>query len=591
MSQCKTTEARRSGDTGIIQIPSASSISENEDHGNNFSSSAFYKRSEPYVYVCKSTTSSEEAVMHPFNPRDSLHLSTSDEEWGRTELYVTEGSSTGPPCQRNDHEWVTSCTSDCHNFCKCGSTPPGPLFPDSFLSHASVDLERNRMRNKCYLQRSSLYSIDDQETEAFTRTFRLCNYRGCSKHLNRDAAAKPYLHQPELQPREHSRMKTCKLVEAPGEILKSHQRMKGGCSLFGLGFSKDNDKEQSKWKAERNGECPYRGNRQRDDIYIREQDEIGTSCLSYKTSALCSGALASGEDDLCKSCMKHGKQKDSKSHGQRSARRDIDQGCGYVSSPCIDKRCGKGASNMTTGLNACFCQDCLKVSKCYGVKVPGYAPFLREDTSWLSSATQCRIKESSSSGKRQLRNKCFLQRFQKQDALLRDDSSRHSCSASLSRARGRCRDSSHDQQVGGDGCMRQKDDAYVCEVDDVGTSCLYYKQCPSPCKSRENIVGFSDDDDKNLCEFHKDRCKDGKPQSKANCQRLICKTCKQRAVPGQTFSSCSDDSTSSLLSPRHREYCRGKGASDPIICSLPQWPRHLLLQNSAAQATTTVYKK
>ncbi|XP_067856944.1 uncharacterized protein [Heptranchias perlo] len=596
---------------------------QDKHHEMTSSSSVFYKRPDPYVYVCKAIPFCEEAALYPNDQRDDLHLSTPDEQWQCAEPHQPRNMTVCPaelvsernhelkcpPYQKDDCEWVTHCTSDCYSCCKCGSIPRHALFPDAFPPYAQTPvsgkskMDRKQLRKKCYVQRSTMYDIDDQDTGALSRPFPLCNYRGCSGVHHHDAVAKSCLHQQELQSQESSRMKPGALVESPSEIFtcsRSPHKIKGGCNFFGLSFSKGSNKEQNNCKNERRGESKYRDNRQGDDIYIRERDDIGTSCLSYKTSALCSGAFSSDEDDLCNSCMKNTKREVSKSHCQRSTRCDIDQERGCVPSTCIERRCGKGASNKTTVVKSCLHHKGPKICKCCGVKLCGQAPFPREDTSWLNSASLCRMKESPCSGKRHLRNKCFLQRFQKQgnECVLnppgpfpREDTSWRSSSTFPCRMRGSCSDSCTDQRVGEDGCMKQMDDIYVCEVDNLGTSCLSYKRCPSPCNLKQNTVVFSDDDGNSLCEFYRDKCKDGKLHSKANCQRLSFK----RPKPVRTICSRCPDGTSSLSSLNHGEHrascCRGEGSSAPLICSLPQWPRHLLLQNNGAQATTTVYKE
>ncbi|XP_051887012.1 uncharacterized protein LOC127578712 [Pristis pectinata] len=403
-----------------------------------------------------------------------------------------------------------------------------------------------------------MYDIDDRETGPLTRPFPLCNYRGCGGPHDHETVERPCSHQHEPQSPDCPRTKNLSITERPREMAKSPGGMKGGCSLFGLGSSWDGREDQS-------GRRELSSGNQQNDLYLREKDEIGTTCLSYKPSLLQSATLASGEDDFCRSSRKHGSRKDR----QRPATCDSDHSCGCGGGLCTLRR-ATGAKIRAAK------SECGKVPKCCGI-----APFPRGNSSWLNSATQHKLRESPCSGRRLPRNKSFLQRLQKQEgeccervspgSFLREDTSWRS-----RQVRG------SGQQGGADRCAGKTDDVYVCELDDVGTSSLFYKQRPSSC-------GFSDNEE-SPCEL----CRSKKAHPKDTCQHLSCKRYKSQPIPGRTrCSQCSDD-TSSLMSLKqgdcHTSNYRTNGGSAPIICSLPQWPRHLLLQNNRAQATTTVYK-
>ncbi|XP_078093108.1 uncharacterized protein LOC144508692 [Mustelus asterias] len=551
------------------------------ENGNNSSSCVSYRRSEPYVYICKSVAACEETATCPSDGRDGVHLSPTDEEWEDTELNKVQNV---PGCQsvvadeehcqcqqllywKDDDGWVEPCLPNCNSPCKCGSLPQCALFPDAFLPCAQTPMQKSRKKYR--LQSCNVCDVAGQDTGPPAQSLPLCNQQGCSKIHKPETVAKSHSHR-ELQSKEHSRTKPPSLVECPSEILKSPYKMKGGCSVFGLGLSKGNKKEQCNYKNKGIEVCQNRCNKQGDDLYVQEIDEIGTTCLSYKPSVLCSG-----DDDLCKSYMRHSKQEDRNTHCQRSAMCGIGHRGSRVSNLGIVKRCTKAATNK----NACFLQDRPKVYKRCGATVPECVTFPRDDSSWLSSASRRRIEESSCSGKR---------------LFPRNDTTCCNVSTSPVRRRETCRSSCLDHSVGGDTCTRQTDDVYVCELDDVGTSCLYYKRCPSPRSLRENCIVASSDDCKSLRELHKDSCKDGKLHSKDNCQQSSSKSCNHWQVPGRTKCAKCSENSGNQCNLTHGEHptlcCKGRGACSSMMCSLPQWPRQLLLQNSRAQATTTLYK-
>ncbi|XP_072106808.1 uncharacterized protein [Mobula birostris] len=338
--------------------------------------------------------------------------------------------------------------------------------------------------------------------------------------------------------------------------------MKGGCSLFGVGT--DKSEERGRCNGRRESKCGSHG----DDLYLRQIDEMGITCLSYNPSALYSRTFASGEDDFCRPPGKHSASRDRRPHCQRPSRIDSDHSCGGVAD-----RGATGAWKSEGG----------RVRKSAAAKMCGTVPFPRENSSWLNSATQDKLREFPCSGRRQSRNKSVIPRFHKQGSegpdpiglgpFVREDTWWRS-----RLLRGAYPQSGAEPRLRTERCTRKTDDVYVYEVDDAGTLSLFYKQRPSSC-------GVSDSDD-NLCG------KKGHP--KDTCQHLSCKWCKSQPVPGRTRCSLCSDDTSSLMSLKqgdcHTSTFRTNGGSTPIIYSLPQWPRHLLLQNSGAQATTAVYK-
>ncbi|XP_072371664.1 uncharacterized protein [Scyliorhinus torazame] len=576
----ETLLSKREGENGVDMADT----NHQEKNGNNSSSCVSHQRSEPYVYICKSLPTCEGAAICPIVLRDGVHLPAADGEWEDAEPHklrnVTECRAepgglhqcqNSHSCQ-DDDEWVESSLPNGSDFCKCGILTQCALFPEAFNPYPQIPLQQNRQRKNCCLQRCNTCDADELETGPLTQTFPLCIKQGDCEVHKPDPVAQPYLLR-ELQNKERELQNKCRLkpptlAQCPADILNSPHKMKGGCSIFGLGVSKGNKKEQSNCKKKGIEYCQNRCNRQRDDMYVRETDEMGTTCLSYKTPAICSG-----DDDLCKSCTRHSKREDQITHCQRSVKCGIDRRGGCVSNSGIEKGCVKAATNK----NTCILQERPKVSKRCGARIPELVPFPREDTSWLSCTSRRRIKESSGSGKR---------------LCPRNDSPCCNGSTSPGRRREMCRSSCLDHIIGRDTCRRQTDDVYVCEFDDIGTSCLYYKQCPKPCNPCSRTP--SDDDGTCLCEGHKDSCKDGKLHSKDNAQPSDSKGCNLWQVADRTkCAKCSENTGNRCGLPRgeyHTLCDKGKGACSCMMCSLPQWPRQLLLQNSGAQATTTLYK-
>ncbi|XP_072918394.1 uncharacterized protein [Hemitrygon akajei] len=332
-------------------------------------------------------------------------------------------------------------------------------------------------------------------------------------------------------------------------MTKSPLGMKGGCSLFGMGTDSDKSGEQGGRESKRSSHG--------DDLYLREMDEMGITCLSYNPSALTSRTFA---DDFCRLAGRHSARKERRPHCQRPLRIDSDHSCGGVAT---------GAWKSEGG----------RVRKSGGTSVQ----FPRDNSSWLNSATRDKLREFPCPGKRQSRNKPVIPGFHKQGCegadpiglgpFLREDTWWRSRLVG-----GAYPQSGAEPRLRAERCTRKTDDIYIYEVDDTGTSSLFYKQRPSSC-------GVSDNDG-NLC--------GKKGHHKDTCQHLSCKRCKSQPVPGRTRCSLCSDDTSSLMSLKqgdcHTSTFRTNGGSAPIIYSLPQWPRYLLLQNSGAQATTAVYK-
>ncbi|XP_043565933.1 uncharacterized protein LOC122559890 [Chiloscyllium plagiosum] len=544
------------------------------ENGNNSSSCASSKRSEPYVYVSKSLASCEKTT--------KCHIDLRDGELGDAEACklqsVMECQSelarggdpryNRPHCQQDDQKGVELCFQNCNNPCKCGILPESPLFPDPLFTDTLTPVSwKNRPRKKCCFDRSNVNDIDDQETGPLTISLPVCNHRLCSESPGSNTFGKLCSHQ-ELNCQEQLRMKVPSLVEVPSEILKSPYKMKGGCNIFGLGLSKDK-KDQRNYRHKKHGETKF--DRQGDDIHFHEMDTIGTTCLSKKTSNLCSG-----EDNLCKSCMKSRKREDRNSLCQRSARCGFDQRDGCVSSTGTEKSCAKAAPHKTAVGKSCFLQEQAMLCTYCGIRMCDQASFPREDTSWLNAASRRRIIESSYPGKKQCPRK---------------DNSWHCSSSTPCWRRETCRDRCLHQSNGGDGYQRQTGDVYVYEIDDVGTSCLYYKPSPSLCNLRESNMVSSDDDGKSLYELHKETCKGGVLHSKDIDQQSSSKSCKPRQAPRKALcSKCSEGQLNQTPGECHPSSYRGKEASSSIISSLPQWPRQLLLHNSGAQAITRLYK-
>ncbi|XP_078275355.1 uncharacterized protein LOC144604612 isoform X2 [Rhinoraja longicauda] len=447
------------------------------ENGCGSPSSAVYRDCDPFVYVCRSSPACEEAVLCRCDQK--LHVC---EEGAESPLRHQPESAHGrkesrsrSTCPREDRDWVTVSPTGCYNSCKCGALSQTAIFPEPMIPSSGRDMcGMNGQTRKCYLQRTSMFEVEDRGPGKYIRPYPLCNLSGCAR------------------PHDCTGSRSLTGSEHPREAAASAPKMKGGCSMFGLGARRDEESTGGCREMCGQGRCSSPC----DDLYVREKDDLGTTCLSYKPSVLQSGMLASAED-FCTSSMPQ--QKPGRcdgghcSHGGGCSERRVPARTGR-------QQCGGGGGGV--------CLGC-------GGKLASCAPFPRGDTSWLSASTQSKLKECPA--RRPHRNKCFLQRHQKQEAECEHSSPEH---------------------------IFREDSSWL--------------------------------------------------NGQLPCQHQCCKRCKSQPTPERALcSQCSDDNNS-LMSIRqgdcHASNCRNNGTSAPIMCSLPQWPRHLLMQNSGAQATTTVYK-